>query len=149
MAKRMAARPSAAGRAILGTMHIKRLQALVYWVKDQNRQGITADPNSWDENAMVESMEHKEAEYNFDKIDVASIDPGKCCTDHGWDNWQIAIENKVNATLGAARAPIDYYIIREDNPPDELFSRRNRKGSTRCLSKAQTLNRITNWYTRC
>ena len=30
MAKRMAARPSTAGRAILGTMHIKKLQALVY-----------------------------------------------------------------------------------------------------------------------
>ena len=120
MAKRMAARPSAAGRAILGTMHIKRLQALVYWVKDQNRRGITANPNSWDENAMVESMERKEAEYNFEKIDVASIDPGKCRTDHGWDNWQIAFKNKLNATLGAARAPIDY-IIREDDPADELF----------------------------
>ena len=35
MAKRMAARPSAAGRAILGTMHIKKLQALVYWVKEK------------------------------------------------------------------------------------------------------------------
>ncbi|KAI2494994.1 hypothetical protein MHU86_19513 [Fragilaria crotonensis] len=35
MAKRMASRPSvAAGRVILGTMQIKKLQALVYWVKD-------------------------------------------------------------------------------------------------------------------
>jgi hypothetical protein len=32
MAKRMAARPSVAGRVIFGTMQIKRLQALVYCV---------------------------------------------------------------------------------------------------------------------
>jgi hypothetical protein len=36
MAKRMASRSNAAaGRVILGTMQIKRLQALVYWVKDR------------------------------------------------------------------------------------------------------------------
>ena len=120
MAKHMAARPNAAGRVILGTMHIKKLQALVYWVKDHDRRGLVADPNSWDEDTMVESMEHKEAEHNFDKIDVASIDPGKCRTDHGWDNWQIAFENKLNATLGAARVPIDY-IIRGDDPANELW----------------------------
>ena len=35
MAKRMAPRPNAAaGRIILGMMQFKRLQALVYWVKD-------------------------------------------------------------------------------------------------------------------
>ena len=40
MAKRMALRPNvAAGRVILGTMHIKRLQALVYWVKDCDNVG--------------------------------------------------------------------------------------------------------------
>jgi hypothetical protein len=41
MAKRMASRPNkAAGRVILGTMHIKQLQALVYWVKDYNKRGM-------------------------------------------------------------------------------------------------------------
>jgi hypothetical protein len=120
MAKRMASRSIAAGRVILGTMHIKRIQALVYWVKDHDRRGLVADPESWDEDAMTEAMERKEAEHNFDKIDVASIDPGKCRTDHGWDNWQIAFENKLNATLGAARVPIDY-VVREDDPDDELW----------------------------
>ena len=120
MAKRMAARPSAAGRAILRTMHIKKLQALVYWVKDHDRRGLEADPSSWDEDTMAESMERKEAEHNFDKINVVLIDPGKCRTDHGWDNWQIAFKNKLNTTLGAARVPVDY-IIREDDPADELW----------------------------
>ena len=42
MAKRMASRGSvAAGRVILGTMQIKRIQALVYWVKDHPPTGGT------------------------------------------------------------------------------------------------------------
>lgn len=45
MSKRMAIRPSAARRVILGTMQIKRLQALVNWVKDHDdRRGLNAEP---------------------------------------------------------------------------------------------------------
>jgi hypothetical protein len=40
MAKQIASRPNAAAeRVILGTMQIKRLQALVYWVKDHDKHG--------------------------------------------------------------------------------------------------------------
>ena len=42
---------------------------------------------------MAEAMDSKEAELQYSKIDVATIDPGKCRTDHGWDNWQIAFTN--------------------------------------------------------
>ena len=87
MAKRMAARPSTAGRVILGTMHIKRIQALVFWVKDHDKRGLVAEPELWDTNAMEEAMERKEAKHNYGKIDVGIIDPGKCRVDHGWDNW--------------------------------------------------------------
>jgi hypothetical protein len=45
MAKQMASRPNtAAGRVIPGTMQIKRLQALVYWVKDHDKRGLQAVP---------------------------------------------------------------------------------------------------------
>ena len=48
MAKRMASRSNAAaGRVILGTMQIKRLQALVYWVKDYNRRGMEVGSELW------------------------------------------------------------------------------------------------------
>ena len=46
MAKRMASRPNAAaGRVILGTLQIERLQALVFWVKDYDKRGMEAHPN--------------------------------------------------------------------------------------------------------
>ena len=57
MAKRMATRQRVnVGQLILGTMQIKRLQALVYWVKDHDRRGLVADPASPDEETMAASM---------------------------------------------------------------------------------------------
>ena len=46
----------------------------------------------------------------------------KCRTDHGWDNWQTAFANKVNATLGAASIPINYVIrLKVEDSDDKLF----------------------------
>ena len=60
MAKHMALRPSvAAGRVILGTMQIKKLKALVYWVKDYDRGGMQAAPKLWTVDEMNEAMERK------------------------------------------------------------------------------------------
>ncbi len=48
MAKRIATRPNAAaGRFILRTMQIKRLLALVFWVKDHDKRNLQAVPEMW------------------------------------------------------------------------------------------------------
>jgi hypothetical protein len=113
MAKRMSSRSVNAGRVILGTMHIKRIQALVFWVKDLAKRGITPDPDEWDVDEMMKAMERKEADLNFDKVEVDLIDPGKCQTDFGWDAWQIAFMNKLSATMGAAKVPLSYVVRRD------------------------------------
>ncbi|KAI2501061.1 hypothetical protein MHU86_13415 [Fragilaria crotonensis] len=66
---------------------------------------MQAAPELWTVDEMNKAMERKESEYNYGKIDVDIIDPGKCQTDFGWDNWQIAFVNKLNATMGAAKVP--------------------------------------------
>ena len=82
MAKRMASRPNvAAGRVILRTMQIKRIQALVYWVKDFDKRSMQAKSEFWTAEVMATAMEWKESEYNYGKIDVDIIDPGRCQTD--------------------------------------------------------------------
>ena len=124
IAKRMACRPSTVRRVILGTMHIKRIHALVLWVKeDHDKRGLVAEPELWDMNAMGEAMERKEAKHNYGKVDVGIIDPGKCRVNHGcWDNWQIAFTNKLNTPLGTAQVPIDYVIcVPIEDRDDELF----------------------------
>ena len=56
MAKRMASRPSTAGRVILGAMHIKRIPALVFWVKDYDKRGLVTEPELWNTDAMEEAI---------------------------------------------------------------------------------------------
>ena len=113
MAKRMASRPANAGKVILGTMQIKRLQALVYWVKDHEKRQITLDADLWTPEELKATIARKEAEHNFEKVDVTIVDPGKCRTDVGWDSWQIGFMNKLSSTLGTAKVPLAS-IVRED-----------------------------------
>ena len=113
MAKRMASRTVNAGRVILGTMQIKKIQALVFWVKDHEKRQVDIDPGMWDANELRATLARKEAEHNFEKIDIDIVDPGKCQTDFGWDAWQIAFMNKLNATMGAAKVPLAYVVRAE------------------------------------
>ena len=113
MAKRMASRTVNAGRVILGTMQIKRVQALVFWVKDHEKRQVEIDPDMWNADELRATLARKEADHNFEKIDIDIVDPGKCQTDFGWDAWQIAFMNKLSATMGAAKVPLAYVVRAE------------------------------------
>jgi hypothetical protein len=43
----------------------------------------------WTREVMLAAMARKESEHNLDRVDINIIDPGKCQTYAGWDNWQI------------------------------------------------------------
>lgn len=64
---------------------IKKIQALVYWVKDHHKRKLEVDPDIWTEDEVNYAIEQKEAKQNFEKIGVDPIDPGRCQTDTGWD----------------------------------------------------------------
>ena len=117
----MASRTAAAGCVILRTMQIKKIQALVFWVKDHHKRNLKVDPEMWTAEEVTATIQRKEAKQNFEKIDIDIIDPGKCQTDLGWDAWQIAFVNKLNAaTMGAAKVPVAY-VIRVDIDDDYEF----------------------------
>ena len=67
------------------------------------------------------AMERKESEYSYGKVDFDIINPGKCQTDFGWDKWQIAFVNKLNATMDVAKVPVDYIVHPEWDDTDDLF----------------------------
>ena len=99
---------------------------------------------------MVEAMERKEAEHNYGKVDVGSINPGKCRVDHGWDNWQTAFTNKLNSTLGAAQVLIDYVIcVPIEERDDELFLTDEEERRYQMTVEGQNLSTITGWCTNC
>ena len=85
MAKRMASWNVNAGRVILGTMQIKRLQGLVFWVKDHEKRQLDIDPEMWTPEALCRTLARKEADHNFERIDIDIVNSSKYQTDFGWD----------------------------------------------------------------
>jgi hypothetical protein len=112
MAKCMTLLTAAAGRVILGMMQIKKIQTLVFWAKDHHMCNVDVDPEMWTAEEVAATVQKKEAnKHNLEKIDINIIDPSKCQTDVGWDAWQIAFMNKLNATMGAAKVPAVAYAV--------------------------------------
>jgi hypothetical protein len=59
MAKRMATRTQAEGRVLLGTVVIKRLQTLVWWIRDQQKRGLALVAANFDAAVMNQAAEMK------------------------------------------------------------------------------------------
>ena len=59
MAKRMASHTQAEGRVLLGTVVIKRLQTLVWWIRDHQKRGLDLVAAEFDVDAMNEAAEMK------------------------------------------------------------------------------------------
>jgi hypothetical protein len=57
MVKRMGSRTAAAGRVYVGTLQVKKLQALCYWVCDQQKHGQALDHEDWDNEMVVSTIE--------------------------------------------------------------------------------------------
>ncbi len=49
------------------------------------------------------------------------INPGRYQTDVGWDEWQIALINKLNVTMGTAKVPVVYVVCPGDVDGDYEF----------------------------
>jgi hypothetical protein len=75
----------------------------------------------WTQEVMIAAMARKESEHTLDKVNIDIIDPGKCQTDAGWDNWQIGFVNNLCAIMGAAKVPIDYIVRPKWDDTDKLF----------------------------
>ena len=63
MAKRLSTRAANNGRVLLGTVQIKRLQAVVWWVRDHQRRGLALTAANFTVAVMNTSMTSK----NVDK----------------------------------------------------------------------------------
>jgi hypothetical protein len=57
MVKRMGSRTAAAGRIYVGTLQVKKLQALCYWVRDQQKHEQALDHEDWDNEMMASTIE--------------------------------------------------------------------------------------------
>ena len=80
MAKRLFSRTINNGRVNIGTVHIKNIQALVWWINDCQKFGQDLDPIKFDQATMLAAIQSKRIEKdqpssNFATITLAKFNP--------------------------------------------------------------------------
>ena len=115
MAKRLASRTVADGRVNLGTIQIKKLQALVWWIRDQIKHGQVLDAANFDVAALNSAMERKRVEKERESADVSVKDLGKFDPDD-FELHEDAFLNLLTQVYGVLGEPIRY-VVRSAVPP--------------------------------
>ena len=64
MAKRLSRRTINNGLVNIDTIHIKKIQALVWWINDRQKFGQDLDPAKFDQATMLASMQSKRIEFS-------------------------------------------------------------------------------------
>jgi hypothetical protein len=82
------------------------------------KRGIVLDPFTFDENALLESLQEMEGEDKADLVDVES--PIKFTTDK-WIQWEIEFTNYLSAKKGTRGVPLSY-VIWPDLAPNEIIA---------------------------
>ena len=120
MAKHMAVQMEVNGHVNLGTVVIKKLHVLIFWIKDHQMRSLDIDTTNWDQAVMATAMEakhvHKEMKNNKKPPymrDIMKFNPNRyeLCKD--------AFLNILSQMIGANSAPL-HYIVHDDMPLDEF-----------------------------
>jgi hypothetical protein len=114
MAKRLASRRAADGKVILGTVVIKNLQALVWWVKEQIKIGGPLVAARFDaaalEAALVQRVVDAERSKAAAPKDLATFDPDD------FETHENAFVNLLAQTYGALKEPLRYVVRKAQAP---------------------------------
>ena len=110
MAKRMVSRTQAEGRVLLGTVVVKkRLQMLVWWVRDHQKHGLDVDAVDWttdviQEAAQMKSLKHELADKEPSVSDLGKFDPDD------FNSFEDAFPNLLVQSYGVLHEPLHYVV---------------------------------------
>ena len=116
MAKRLASRTQAEGRVYLGTVVVKRLQTLVWWVRDHQKRGLTVNAADFTVQEMNQAAEMKGLKREMADKEPSVSDLGKFDPDD-FDAYEDAFLNLLAQTYGVIHEPLRY-VVRSDVAPD-------------------------------
>ena len=105
MAKRMASWMLAEGRVLLGTVVVKRLQTLVWWVRDHQKRGLDVDAVDWTADVMQEAAQMKSLKREMADKEPSVSDLGKFDPDD-FDSFKDAFLNLLVQSYGVLREPL-------------------------------------------
>jgi uncharacterized membrane protein YgcG len=118
MAKRMATRTQAEGRVLLGTVVIKRLQTLVWWIRDQQKRGQALIAANFNVEVMNQAAEMKTLRRERADKEPSISDLGKFDPDD-FDAHEDAFLNLLAQSYGVLKEPLRY-VVRDEIPPAEF-----------------------------
>jgi hypothetical protein len=125
MAKRMAGRTAAEGRVNLGTVQIKKLQALVWWVKDRQKRGLELRADEFGPVELELAKNNKRVERERDDTGASIKDLSKFDPDD-FDVHEDAFLNLLASTIGAQKEPLRY-VVREEIAPEQFADENERR----------------------
>ena len=110
MAKRLSSLTINDGSVNLGTVHIKKIQALVWWINDRHKFGQDLDPAKFDQATMLASMQSKGIEEDQPSSDVATITLTKFDPDD-FETHEESFMNMLTQSLGTSKkCPLRYVV---------------------------------------
>ena len=125
MAKRMASRTLAEGRVLLGTVVVKRLQTLVWWVRDHQKRGLDVDAADWTADVMQEAAQMKSLKRDMADKEPSVSDLGKFDPDD-FDSFEDAFLNLLAQSYGVLREPLRY-VVRPETAPEVFATTEERR----------------------
>jgi hypothetical protein len=109
MAKRMVSRTQAKGRVLLGTVVIKRLQTLVWWIRDHQKRGLPLNAADFTVETMAGAAEMKTLRRKKLDSEPSVKDLGKFDPDD-FDAHEDAFLNLLAQSYGVLNEPLHYIV---------------------------------------
>jgi hypothetical protein len=125
MAKRMASQTQAKGRVLLGTVVIKRLQTLVWWICDHQKRGLPLNANKFTIATMASAAKMKTLRREMMNSEPSVKDLGKFNPDD-FDAHEDAFLNLFAQSYGVLKEPLRY-IVRSATVPDAFSSNKEQR----------------------
>ena len=111
MLKHLSSRTMNDDRFNLGTVHIKKVQALVWWINDRQRFGQNLDPDKFDQATMLAAMQSKQLEKDQLSRNVATTTLAKFDPDN-FEMHEDSFMNVLSQALGISKKYTLRYVVR-------------------------------------
>jgi hypothetical protein len=120
MAEKVASHTQAEGRVLLGTVVIKRLQTLVWWIRDHQKRGLPLNANEFTVKTMASAAEMKTLRREMTDSEPSVKDLGKFDPDD-FDAHEDAFLNLLAQSYSVLKEPLRY-IVHSATVPDAFSS---------------------------
>ena len=118
MCTNLARIPNNRGGSKIGTVIMKKVEALVMWCHDREREGLELDANAFDQDTLTEYVKKGQLD---DAGDQTSPEPPKDFKVLKWVTWVRKFETYLWQIKGKNKVPL-IYVVRKERDPDLPFN---------------------------